>query len=162
MGIPMLARHLYIVDGPLVLWRVISFRKCVFQGCPHEVHDLDCCLEDHMIGNLTSSDFSINSTALSERELEHHVNLTDCRYEHWDGTHYNYVKRVSWCLKFMESWLFIQQLLQVNLNENVKARHYSPFVRENHRWPVVQWNIHESKAIHRRQGRQFCIITVTS
>ena len=44
---------------------------------------------------------------------------------------------VLWCLKLLETWLFVQHFIQDNIKENINALHYWPYVREIHWWLEV-------------------------
>ena len=53
---------------------------------------------------------------------------------------------VSWCLKSLATWLFLQQFVQTNNKEYIKAPYYCPFVGvihwspvySNHKGPIFQ------------------------
>ena len=47
-----------------------------------------------------------------------------------------YIIVASWCLKSLETRLFVQRIIQVNEEEHIKVAHYWPFVRGIYQWPV--------------------------
>ena len=48
--------------------------------------------------------------------------------------HYSDVKWASWYLKSQATRLFVKRYTQTNKRDNIKARHYWPFVRGIHQW----------------------------
>ena len=60
--------------------------------------------------------------------------------------HYSDITRVSFHLKPLATWLFVQKLVQANNKENMRALHYWPFVwgihqglvDSPHKWQVMQ------------------------
>ena len=52
------------------------------------------------------------------------------------GPGYYKVTWWSWYLKSPASWLFVEQLVQANIKNNIKTLHYCPFVRVIHWLPV--------------------------
>ena len=52
------------------------------------------------------------------------------------SVHYSNITWTSWPLKSSTTQLFNQQLIQANIKENIKAPHYTPFVREIYQSPV--------------------------
>ena len=46
------------------------------------------------------------------------------------------MSNITWHLKLLATWLFIQQLVQAKNKKNIKVLHYCSFVRGIYWWPV--------------------------